>query len=146
MAFTKEEADYYHDIGLMPDWAWVQQNGRSPQWNYDYQHRKIIEAEQQREAAKRREEAKKKIEQQILDAMVLTMQQGEELVANAAADDIIASINSAFGGSGGAAAPSGGKKSFSAELGAMLGKALGEAPFKLLDDIFKDEDEHRSRR
>jgi len=142
MAFTPEEADFYHDRGLMPDWAWVQQNGRSPQWNYEYQHRKFMREIEEREAAKAREEAKKKIEQQILDAINLTMQQGSEQVAEAAADDIIASINAALGGT---AAPSS-KRSFSADLGAMLGKALGEAPFKLLDDIFKDDEERRKRR
>lgn len=140
MAFTPEQADYYHDMGLMPTWAWVQQNGRSPEYNYEYQKREMYKAIEEREAAKRREEAKKQIEQQILDAIVLTMQQGEELVANAAADDIIASVNAAF--NGGTVSKS--NKSFSAELGAMLGRALGQAPFKLLDDIFKD-DEHRRR-
>ena len=98
MAFTPEEADYYHDRGLMPDWAWVQQNGRSPEWNWEYQHRKMYEEIRKREAAKRREEAKKEIERQILDAIVLTMNQGAETVADAAADDIISSINAAFGG------------------------------------------------
>ena len=59
MAFTPEQADYYHDRGMMPDWAWVQQNGRSPQWNYEYQKAKMYAEIEAREAAKRREEAKK---------------------------------------------------------------------------------------
>ena len=144
MAFTPEEADFYHDRGMMPDWAWVQQNGRSPQWNYEYQRKKFLREIEERKATKAREEAKKKIEQQILDAITLTMQQGSEQVAEAAADDIIASINAALSGTGTAAPAS--KRSFSADLGAMLGKALGEAPFKLLDDIFKDDEERRKRR
>lgn len=142
MAFTPEEADFYHDRGMMPDWAWVQQNGRSPQWNYEYQRKKFLREIEEREAAKRREEAKKEIERQILDAIVLTMNQGAETVADAAADDIISSINAAFGGGSGGSKKLGGG-SFAADLGVMLGKALGEAPFKLLDEIFKDEEDSR---
>ena len=142
MAFTPEEADYYHDRGLMPDWAWVQQNGRSPEWNWEYQHKKMDEDLRRREAAKRREEAKKEIERQILDAIVLTMNQGAETVADAAADDIISSINAAFGGGSGGSKKLG-SRSFAADLGVMLGKALGEAPFKLLYEIFTDEEDSR---
>ncbi|MBR5599263.1 MAG: hypothetical protein IKW39_04405 [Alphaproteobacteria bacterium] len=141
MAFTPEQADYYHDRGMMPDWAWVQQNGRSPQWNYEYQKAKIYRELEEREAAKRREEAKKEIERQLLEAIVSTMEQGSEMVADAAADDIVASINAALNGTPAPAS----KKSFSVELGAMLGRALGQAPFKLLEEIFKDDEERRKR-
>ncbi len=34
MAFSKEEIEYYHDKGLMPDWAYYQQNGKSIQENF----------------------------------------------------------------------------------------------------------------
>ena len=141
MAFTPEQADFYHDRGMMPDWAWVQQNGRSPQWNYEYQKAKIYRELEEREAAKRREEAKKEIERQLLEAIVSTMEQGSEMVADAAADDIVASINAALNGTPAPAS----KKSFSVELGAMLGRALGQAPFKLLEEIFKDDEERRKR-
>ena len=136
MAFTPEEADYYHDRGMMPDWAWVQQNGRSPEWNWEYQHRKMMEDIKKRERAKQREEAKKQIEQQILDAIVFTMNEGADTVAEAAAADIISSIEGL--GSGGKSMSK--KSSFSAELGVILGKALGVEPFKLLDEIFKEDD------
>ena len=141
MAFTPEEADYYHDRGMMPDWAWVQQNGRSPQWNYEYQKAKMYRELEEREAAKRREKAKKEIERQLLEAIVSTMEQGSEMVADAAATDIVASINAALNGTPAPAS----KKSFSVELGAMLGRALGQAPFKLLEEIFKDDEERRKR-
>ena len=140
MAFTPEQADYYHDRGMMPDWAWVQQNGRSPQWNYEYQKAKMYAEIEAREAAKRREEAKKEIERQLLEAIVSTMEQGSEMVADAAANDIVASINAALNGTPAPAS----KKSFAVELGAMLGKALGQAPFKLLEEIFKDDDRRRN--
>lgn len=140
MAFTPEQADYYHDRGMMPDWAWVQQNGRSPQWNYEYQKAKMYAEIEAREAAKRREEAKKEIERQLLEAIVSTMEQGSEMVADAAANDIVASINAALNGTPAPAS----KKSFAVELGAMLGRALGQAPFKLLEEIFKDDDRRRN--
>ena len=140
MALTPEQADYYHDRGMMPDWLWVQQNGRSAEWNYQYQKNKLYKEIEEREAAKRREEAKKEIEKQLLEAILYTMEQGSEVVASAAADDIISSINAALTGTPAPAS----KKSFSAELGKMLGVALGQAPFKLLDEIFKD-DEKRGR-
>ena len=141
MAFTPEEADFYHDRGMMPDWAWVQQNGRSPQWNWEYQHRKILADLEAREAAKRREEAKKEIERQLLEAIAMTMEQGSEMMVDATANDIVASINAALNGTPAPAS----KKSFSVELGAMLGRALGQAPFKLLEEIFKDDEERRRR-
>lgn len=140
MAFTPEEADYYHDRGMMPDWAWVQQNGRSPEWNWEYQHRKMYAEIEAREAAKRREEAKKEIERQLLEAIAMTMEQGSEMMVEATANDIVASINAALNGTPAPAS----KKSFSVELGAMLGRALGQAPFKLLEDIFKDDDRRRN--
>ena len=34
MAFSLEEIEYYHDIGLMPDWAYYQQNGKTAEENY----------------------------------------------------------------------------------------------------------------
>ena len=140
MAFTPEEADFYHDRGMMPDWAWVQQNGRSPQWNWEYQHRKMYEELEAREAAKRRAEAKKEIERQLLEAIAMTMEQGSEMMVDATANDIVASINAALNGTPAPAS----KKSFAVELGAMLGRALGQAPFKLLEEIFKDDDRRRN--
>ena len=139
MPLTPEQADYYHDRGMMPDWAWVQQNGRSPQWNWEYQHRKMYEELEAREAAKRRAEAKKEIERQLLEAIAMTMEQGSDMMVEATANDIVASINAALNGTPAPAS----KKSFSVELGAMLGRALGQAPFKLLEEIFKDDDERR---
>jgi hypothetical protein len=139
MPFTPEQADYYHDRGMMPDWAWVQQNGRSPQWNWEYQHRKMYEELEAREAAKRRAEAKKEIERQLLEAIAMTMEQGSDMMVEATANDIVASINAALNGTPAPAS----KKSFSVELGAMLGRALGQAPFKLLEEIFKDDENRR---
>ena len=37
MAFSKEQIDYLHNTGKMPDWAYYQQNGGSAQENYNRQ-------------------------------------------------------------------------------------------------------------
>ena len=39
----KETIEYYHDIGLMPDRAYYQQNGKSPGKNLHAQHEKMIQ-------------------------------------------------------------------------------------------------------
>lgn len=136
MKLTQDQIDYLHSSGLMPDWIWVQQNGRSPDWNYQYQRDKFLN---EREAAKQREKAKKEMQQQITDAVSSVLQQGSDTIAAATVEDIVSSIEAALNGKPITTQ----KKSFAADLGAMLGRALVDAPFKLLDDIFDDE---RSRR
>ena len=42
MAFTPEEIEYYHNRGLMPDWAYYQQNGKSAEENYAAQKARIL--------------------------------------------------------------------------------------------------------
>ena len=42
MAFTQQEIEYYHDRGLMPDWAYYQQNGKSAEENYAAQKARIL--------------------------------------------------------------------------------------------------------
>lgn len=37
MAFSKEEIEYLHNTGKMPDWVYYQQNGASAQENYNRQ-------------------------------------------------------------------------------------------------------------
>ena len=37
MAFSKEQIEYLHNAGKMPDWAYYQQNGGSAQENYNRQ-------------------------------------------------------------------------------------------------------------
>lgn len=75
-----------------------------------------------------------------MQEIAMTMEQGSEMMVEATANDIVASINAALNGTPAPAS----KKSFSVELGAMLGRALGQAPFKLLEDIFKDDDKRRN--
>ena len=140
MKLTQDQIDYLHSRGLMPDWVWVQQNGRSPDWNYQYQRDKFLREINEREAAKQREKAKKEMQQQITDAVSSVLQQGSDTIAAATVEDIVSSIEAALNGKPITTQ----KKSFAADLGAMLGRALVDAPFKLLDDIFDDDE--RSRR
>lgn len=71
-----------------------------------------------------------------MDAVAFTMYEGADLVGNKAADVVINNVNAAFGSTGGQPVSS---RSFSEDLGVILGKALGAAPFKLLDELFDDE-------
>lgn len=64
MAFTKEQIEYYHDIGLMPDWAYYQQNGASAQENFDRQRAKFKKQMLDRLQEERNQ---KQIEKQIED-------------------------------------------------------------------------------
>ena len=64
MAFTKEQIEYYHDIGLMPDWAYYQQNGASPQENFERQRAKFKKQVLDR---LQKERNQKEIERQIED-------------------------------------------------------------------------------
>ena len=54
MAYTKEQIEWLHDNGLMPDWAYYQQNGKTAQENWNGQHRKIMERYRQRDTVDRK--------------------------------------------------------------------------------------------
>ena len=77
MAFTKEQIEHYHDIGLMPDWAYYQQNDASPQENYDRQKAKIRqsiidklqEEQQQKEIEKQMERKVEDILEDLLSGL-----------------------------------------------------------------------------
>ena len=54
--------EYYHDRGLMPDWIYYQQNGKSAQENLKMQHNKMRE---QFLAAQRKKEEEAALEKHI---------------------------------------------------------------------------------
>ena len=66
MAYTKEQIEYLHDIGKMPDWAYYQQNGKTAEENYRIQKQKQ-EAEYRRRLYEesRRKEFEKELEEEI---------------------------------------------------------------------------------
>lgn len=136
MAFSSKQIDYYHERGNMPDRYWAQQNGKDPEWNLEYQRRQNDMKIRKQEKIKKCEEVKKQIQQQIYNAIIFTMNEGSGRIAAAAANDIINSVNAACGI--GSVGPKG-NMSFFVDLGIILGKALGQAPFKLLDQLFNDE-------
>lgn len=41
MSLSEKEVEILHEKGLMPDWVWIQQNGRTAQENYEYQKSKL---------------------------------------------------------------------------------------------------------
>ena len=53
MAFTQEQIEWLHDHGKMPDWAYYQQNGKSPTMNLYEQTKKfkerVLREEQERQ-------------------------------------------------------------------------------------------------
>ena len=65
MAYTLEQIEYLHNRGLMPDWVYYQQNGKSAQANFNEQTMKIIEDCRRREAEKQRKEEEKALEAEI---------------------------------------------------------------------------------
>ena len=67
MAYTKEQIEWLHEHGQMPDWAYYQQNGKTAQENWEEQHRKIMERYRQSEAEQRRQ-AEEKAQQKKLEA------------------------------------------------------------------------------
>lgn len=74
MSYTKEQIEYLHDIGKIPDWAYYQQNGATSQENYNRQiqafRNRITERQQQEQ---QQEEIEKKIEyklQKILEDLL----------------------------------------------------------------------------
>lgn len=138
MAFTPEEADYYHDRGLMPTWAWVQQNGRSPEYNWEYQKREMYKKIRRAEKLKRLEEWKKQLEQQTLEAVLFSLDQNAAALEDQLANDVANKISAVFEG-GSIHAEKLSNSSFSNRLAIALGKALGEAPFKMLEEILEED-------
>ena len=66
MAYTTDQIEWLHDNGYMPDWAYYQQNDKSPTMNLFEQTKKIkeraLQAIKQREEEARRKEDQKKQE------------------------------------------------------------------------------------
>lgn len=56
------EIDLLHDQGFVPDWAWIQQNGKTAQENYIYQKKKW---ERERSIREQVEEQEKVIDEVI---------------------------------------------------------------------------------
>ena len=66
MAYTKEQIEYLHDSGKMPDWAYYQQNGATAQENYN---RKIQAFRNRLRDKQQEEQQQKEIEKQIEDKL-----------------------------------------------------------------------------
>lgn len=127
--------EFYHDRGSLPDHFYYQLNGKSAEENYLEQKRKIHERIEMR---RKLEECKRQIEDETFQAIMIALEQSAGKLESEVANDVVNSIQAAF--AGGSIHPEAlTNKTFSSEIAIALGKALGQAPFKLLDEIFKDE-------
>ena len=74
MAYTLEQIEYLHNRGLMPDWAYYQQNGKSAQANFNEQTMKFIEDHRRRQEEEKQRKAKeaqqRKEEEKALEAEI----------------------------------------------------------------------------
>ena len=128
--------EHYHNRGYMPDRFYYQQNEKSIEENYIEQKRKnnVIVLERERI-----QELKKELENQTFQATMLAIEQGIDPLHQQMLHEIGNMLNSAF--SGGSVRP---EKlhniSLSTQLGVVLGKALADAPFRLLDEILNDKE------
>ena len=66
MAYTKEQIEYLHNSGKMPDWAYYQQNRTTAQQNYN---RQIQEFRNRLRDRQKEEQQQKEIEEQIEDKL-----------------------------------------------------------------------------
>lgn len=63
-------ADILHEKGLMPTWAWVQQNGRTPEQNWEYQRREMMEKiENNRREQQQKEALEKYVSEMVEDKL-----------------------------------------------------------------------------
>ena len=69
MALTKEQIEWLHDNGKMPDWAYFQQNGKTAQHNYTEATRlakeRIMKQYEEQQAEARRKAEEKKLEAEL---------------------------------------------------------------------------------
>lgn len=75
------------------------------------------------------------LQQSIVDTVIQVLMQNLDILADMVAADVVYNVNAAFGNAAGAARKN---SSLTDMLGKQLGRALAEAPFKLLDEIMND--------
>ena len=135
--FSQEQIEYLHEAGMMPDRYYYQQNGKSAYENYRIQKQRIREGIMDLYTEQRIQEALKEIQRLYEEAAIFSIEQSIDEAANVFADHMISCIDGTF--SGGSINPGSMKnKSFAVMLGAALGRAIGQAPEKLLEDLYKD--------
>lgn len=63
---NREEIEYYHNKGAIPDWIWVQLNDRTAQENYVHQKNKRKQQRKQQE----KEESFNRLIQEIIERAI----------------------------------------------------------------------------
>ena len=96
MAFTRQELEFYHDRGLMPDWAYYQQVDMPPEKKLEAQTRAFTEkalaemnAREEREAQKRREQQEKRKAQEQEKKLEKELEKELEKSLDKALDDLL---------------------------------------------------------
>lgn len=79
MAFSRDELEYLHSIGRVPDWVYYQTNGDDPHWNYmrqkeairkkylGQQKEQMLEKELEKEIEKKLDKALEKALEKLLE-------------------------------------------------------------------------------
>ena len=67
---TREQIEYLHRTGKMPDYAYYQLNGMSPEYNLWEQHQKIHEKIKQRKEEGKRKEAEQKKQEEAIEKSI----------------------------------------------------------------------------
>lgn len=135
LKFTKRRINMNHIFdnykkSRVPSGLENQLNGKTAMENY-------IDYKRKWEREQEKEELEKKLYDSIMDAVFLSVMASEENITAMAGADIIATIQAAF--DGGKINPGAfQKKTFATDLGIILGRALADAPFKILEELFRD--------
>lgn len=113
----------------MPARYWAQLNGKTAQENYKEQKAIILRELEVKEL-------EKQMEQEIFVSMMSAIDNGASALEQDVAQNVVNSIEATF--SGGGIHPER-LNSFSKQIAIGLGKALGDAPFKMLEDLLHED-------
>ena len=67
---TREQIEYLHKTGEMPDYAYYQLNGMSPEYNLWEQHQKMYEQIKRRKEERKQQEAEQKKQEQAIEKAI----------------------------------------------------------------------------
>lgn len=129
-----EYANKMYSMGKMPLRYWVQQNGRTAQENFNYQREKIIKDAMRK---KELEQLKKQIEEELFIANMTAIDESAGALEQDVATNVVNNISATFNGG---IYPER-LNSFSKQIAIGLGRAIGNMPFKLIEDFFDKYDD-----
>ncbi len=89
MALTPQEVERIYRSGNMPDWVYYQTNGKSPQENWEEQHRKMYESIRARLAEERRQAEEKKRQKELEAELEKQLEEKLGKALDKALDDLL---------------------------------------------------------